>query len=74
MQPGGEGKGSVLVVNSQNMLEKRDVTLGLQTATEVEILSGLQENETVMFGDARLNSGRANSSRRSSWSHPPAVE
>jgi hypothetical protein len=26
------------------------VTLGLQSATEVEITSGLQENETVIFG------------------------
>jgi len=50
VQPTGEGKGSVLVVNSQNMLEKRDVTLGLQMAAEVEILSGLQENEMVVFG------------------------
>jgi RND family efflux transporter MFP subunit len=50
VQPTGEGKGSVLVVNSQNELEKRDVTLGLQMATEVEILSGLQENELVVFG------------------------
>ncbi len=48
--PGGEGKGSVLVVNSQNTLEKRDVTLGLQMATEVEILAGLQENEMIVFG------------------------
>jgi RND family efflux transporter MFP subunit len=50
VQPTGDGKGSVLVVNSQNMLEKRDVTLGLQVATQVEILSGLQENEMVVFG------------------------
>lgn len=50
VQPSGAGKGSVMIVNSQNMIEKRDVTLGLQMATEVEILSGLQENELVVFG------------------------
>ena len=51
VQPTGEGKGSVLVVNAENRLEKRDVTLGLQVATQVEILSGLQENELVVFGE-----------------------
>jgi RND family efflux transporter MFP subunit len=50
VQPTGDGKGIALVVNSQNTLEKRDVTLGLQVATQVEILSGLQENELVVFG------------------------
>jgi len=50
VEPTGEGKGSVMVVNSQNMIEKRDVTLGLQMATEVEILSGLHQNELVVFG------------------------
>jgi RND family efflux transporter MFP subunit len=51
VQQAGEGKGSVLVVNGQNTLERRDVALGLQTATEVEILSGLQENQLVVFGE-----------------------
>jgi hypothetical protein len=41
----------VLVVNSTNHLERREVKVGLQTATEAEILSGLNENETVVFGE-----------------------
>ena len=47
----GAGHGSVLVVNSSNRIEKRDVTLGLQTATGYEIVAGLKENELVLFGD-----------------------
>ena len=44
------GKGSVLVVGPNNKIENRDVALGMQSATQVEITSGLQENETVIFG------------------------
>ena len=40
-------------------IEKRDVTLGLQTRTDVEIMSGLTENEMVVFGE-QANSSRAN--------------
>ncbi len=47
----GTGQGMVLVVNSSNRLERREVKLGLQTATEAEILTGLHENETVVFGE-----------------------
>jgi RND family efflux transporter MFP subunit len=50
VQPTSEGKGRVLLVNSQNTIEERDVALGLQTATAVEIVSGLRENELVVFG------------------------
>ena len=49
-QARGEGKGIVFVVGSGNKIERRDVAVGLQSATEVEITSGLQENETVIFG------------------------
>jgi RND family efflux transporter MFP subunit len=51
MQSTGEGKGSVLVVNGSNRLEKRAVSLGLQTSTQVEIVSGLQQDELVVFGE-----------------------
>jgi multidrug efflux pump subunit AcrA (membrane-fusion protein) len=49
-QTAGEGKGIVLVVGSGNKIERRDVAAGLQSATDVEITSGVQENETVIFG------------------------
>jgi len=50
VQPGGPDKGTVLVVNSANQVERRTVTLGLQTGTQVEIVSGLNENDRVIFG------------------------
>jgi RND family efflux transporter MFP subunit len=49
-QAGGEGKGVVFAVGPGNQVERRDVTVGLQSATDVEITSGLQENDTVIFG------------------------
>lgn len=49
-QAGSEGKGIVLAVGPGNKIERRDVTVGLQSANDVEITSGLQENETVIFG------------------------
>ena len=50
VQSGEAGKGTVLVVNGNNKIETRNVALGLQSASNVEITSGLQENETVIFG------------------------
>jgi RND family efflux transporter MFP subunit len=38
----------VLVVNAANQVEKRPVTLGIQTANQDEIASGLQEGERVI--------------------------
>src|SRR5215469_7242951 len=51
VQANGNGEGHVLVVDSSNRIEKRDVKTGLQTANEIEILSGLNENESVIFGE-----------------------
>jgi RND family efflux transporter MFP subunit len=51
VQSAKESQGAVLVVNSKNRIEQRTVTLGLQTATQVEIVSGLQENDMVIFGE-----------------------
>lgn len=49
-QSAGEGKGVVLAIGPGNKVERREVASGLQSATDVEITSGLQENETVIFG------------------------
>ncbi|MGC2816065.1 MAG: efflux RND transporter periplasmic adaptor subunit, partial [Candidatus Acidiferrum sp.] len=51
VQSAGGTRGSVLIVNAESRIERRDVTLGLQTATETEIVSGLQQNEMVIFGE-----------------------
>ena len=50
VQAAGPGKGTVLVVDRNNKIEQRVVTLGLQSVSSDEIVSGLQENETVIFG------------------------
>ncbi len=51
VQASGEDQGIVLVVNSDNKIERRDVNLGLQSATYAEVVSGLKENEMVLFGE-----------------------
>jgi RND family efflux transporter MFP subunit len=51
VQTSGKDHGMVLVVNGNNKIEKRDVTLGLQTPADVEVISGLKENESVVFGE-----------------------
>jgi RND family efflux transporter MFP subunit len=43
-------EGTVLVVNSQNILEERKVQVGVQGSTRVEIRSGLREGERVVVG------------------------
>jgi RND family efflux transporter MFP subunit len=45
-----DSEGTVLVVNSQNILEQRKVLLGLQGSTRVEVLSGLFDGERVVIG------------------------
>ena len=50
VQAGETGKGTVLLVDGNNKIETRNVMLGLQSSSDVEITSGLQENETVIFG------------------------
>jgi RND family efflux transporter MFP subunit len=51
VQPKGTGEGSVLIVNGANRIEQRNVKLGIQTAADYEVLSGVQENEMVVFGE-----------------------
>jgi RND family efflux transporter MFP subunit len=47
--PKGE-LGTVLVVNSQNVVEQRQVKLGQEESTRMEILSGVNEGERVIVG------------------------
>ncbi len=51
VQSSGSGQGTVLLVNSSNRVEKREVKLGIETASQAEVLSGLNENEMVIFGE-----------------------
>lgn len=50
-QSAGEGKARVLVVNPAHRIEKREVQTGLSTANEIEVQSGLQEGDLVVFGE-----------------------
>jgi len=44
-------KTTVLVVNPNNEIEERTVTLGIQSATDVEVTSALREGEQVIVSD-----------------------
>jgi RND family efflux transporter MFP subunit len=44
-------KTTVFVVDGNNQLENRPVSLGLQTATDAEVVAGLQEGERVVVSD-----------------------
>ena len=44
-EPTGQGPGTVLVVNAQHPIETRNVKLGNRDPDNVELLSGLDENE-----------------------------
>jgi len=43
-------EGSVLLLNPQNVLEERNVHLGLQSSNRVEVISGLSEGDRVVVG------------------------
>src|SRR5215472_3052053 len=44
-------KTTVLVVNANNEIEDRPITVGIQTATDAEVLTGLNEGEQVVVSD-----------------------
>jgi len=44
-------KTTVFVVDGNGILDDRSVTLGLQTATDAEVVAGLQEGEQVVVSD-----------------------
>ena len=56
----GTDKDSVYIVNGDNQIEDRTVRLGLQTANDAEVLSGLSEGDNVVVSDrAGLKAGEA---------------
>ena len=53
------GTTKVLVVNANHEIEERPVTLGLETSSKYEVVSGLHEGELVMMGNpAQLKLGQ----------------
>ncbi len=60
----GSGQGSdqanVMIVDAAGKIEDRQITLGIQTATDAEVLSGLQEGDRVVMSDrSGLRAGEA---------------
>lgn len=51
VQATSANKGTVLVVDSSHRIERRQIILGLENATDVEVVSGLNEGDLVIFGD-----------------------
>jgi len=44
-------KTTVLVLDDENRIQRRDVQIGVQSSNNVEVLSGLQEGEKVIVGN-----------------------
>ncbi len=42
---------SVMIVDASNKVQPRTITLGIQTSTDAEVLSGLEEGETIVVSD-----------------------
>jgi multidrug efflux pump subunit AcrA (membrane-fusion protein) len=43
---------SVYVLDDRHRVERRDLTLGLETATRIEVVSGLRDGDLVVLGGA----------------------
>ena len=52
VQHGDSGHAFVLVVDSQNRVHRRAVTLGIQGSLLAEVRSGVQQNDRVVLGNA----------------------
>ncbi len=48
---GGPARGTVMEVGADNVIQPREVVLGQQTATKIEIVSGVNEGDRVIFGE-----------------------
>lgn len=42
--------GLIYVLNQQHKIEERQITVGMETATQLEVKSGVEENELVLLG------------------------
>lgn len=58
-QPGSPQTGQVLIVTPNNRVEKRKVTLGIESSNNVEVRSGLNEGDSVVLsGRSALQPGQ----------------
>lgn len=55
----GPAKGHVMVITPNNRVEPREVSLGLETSSKIEVTGGLNEGDLVVIGNrAGLQSGQ----------------
>jgi multidrug efflux pump subunit AcrA (membrane-fusion protein) len=55
----GDKKNTVYVVNQNDEITERTVTLGLETPDKYEVVSGLNEGDVVMLGNpAQIKPGQ----------------
>ncbi len=47
-----DGKTSVLIVDSQNRVERREIQSGLEDPDRVEVIAGLKDGDRVIVGDS----------------------
>ena len=59
-----EHRGSIMVVNSGNTLERRDITLGIRTSTDVEVVSDFKRTRWLYSANS-LSTSQANTSLQS---------
>jgi replicative DNA helicase len=45
------GQAMVDIVDASNKIERRRIMLGIQTATDAEVISGLQDSDMVVVSD-----------------------
>jgi RND family efflux transporter MFP subunit len=54
-----DNKASVLVVRADKTIEERPITIGMETASLVEVQSGLEQNDLIVVGSrGQLKSGQ----------------
>lgn len=51
VQSSGEDRGTVLIVDSDDKIQRRDLKLGLENSTYAEVISGLKEGDMVVLGE-----------------------
>jgi RND family efflux transporter MFP subunit len=66
----GETSGRVMVITPNNRVEVRKISLGLETAQSVEVVSGLNEGDTVVLsGRSSLQPGQEVRPKATTMSH-----
>jgi len=71
----GDAAGRVMVITANNRVEPRTITLGLETAQNVEVRSGLNEGDRVVLsGRSGLQRGQAVRPKLASVAPPPSKE